>query len=133
MGTISNNFSSISGGVLMCIIAFSIVFLVCGGLMFLMIALKHVVTLLEGKDAPHHEAQKLKTALVAKLSQDAGGTSSSAGEDEEIVAVITAAIAAARWPDVNIVSIRPSDQVIARPPLQSLWRLSGRLRNHDGL
>ena len=130
MGTISSNFSSMGGGVLMCLIAFSIVFLVCGGLMFMMYALKYIVAVLEGKNAPPEGS---KTVPAPTLSSDVNGVRSSAAEDGEIVAIIAAAIAATGSSDVNIVSIRPSGQVIARPPLQSLWKMSGRLRNHDGL
>jgi Na+-transporting methylmalonyl-CoA/oxaloacetate decarboxylase gamma subunit len=130
MGTISSNFSSMGGGVLMCMIAFSIVFLVCGGLMFLMYALKHLVAMLEKKDAKPEEPKI--TPSPTPLS-NMSGVRSSPGDDEQIVAVIAAAITAASGTDVNIVSVRPSGQAAACQPTQSLWRLSGRLRNYEGL
>ena len=120
-------FSGISGGAWMSVIAFSIVFLVCIGLMGLMMGLKHFANAINkfnesratpgAKSAP--AAGSPAPALVA-TAPDMG--------EEEIVAVITAAIAASCGAGARITSITPAP---ARTP-SSAWRMTGRLQNCEG-
>lgn len=122
------SFEGISGAILMSLIAFSIVFLVCGGLILLMMALKHFANSLEaaGRDKSEPAAAVAeKTALTAHntpLSQVPEEL------DSEIVAVITAAIAASCGATAKIVNIAPTPQRSAG----TTWRTTGRLQNCEG-
>lgn len=116
----------------MSLIAFSIVFLVCVGLMLLMVGLKHAA-------AAINKANDEKAAKAAAASQPSPAASgapvvsaavaASAEDEEEIVAVITAAIMAACGTGAKIMSITPA------PPKThaSAWRMTGILQNGEGL
>jgi Na+-transporting methylmalonyl-CoA/oxaloacetate decarboxylase gamma subunit len=131
LGAEFGSFSNIGYGVFMCLISFSIVFLVCGGLMLLILAQKYLVAMFEAKDGvspggPKNFSEPGESAKTNRVS-------ASAEEDEELAAVITAAIAASQSSNVKIVSISPSDQIAARTLAPSLWKMSGRLQSHEGL
>lgn len=110
----------------MSLISFSIVFLVCIGLMLMMMALKHISAALD-------KPKEAKTAASAVSPQPAVTlpvkATAVADDEEEIVAVITAAIMAACGTGVRIMSVTP-----APPKIQaSAWRMTGILQNGEGL
>ena len=124
---ISGHFTGFAGGTLMSLIAFSIVFLVCIGLMLMMMALKHISAAID-KAAEEKEAKA--AAAVASPAAPAARVSAVAAEDEgEIVAVITAAIVASCGAGAKILSIKPAAPRVGA----SAWRMTGILQNTEGL
>jgi len=123
----------------MSLIAFSIVFLVIMGLMLLMMGLKYFVGIVNtGTGAPGEktpaptkepEAASSKAAPLTAVSQAASMSS----EDNELAAVITAAITAATGSAANVLSFTPSqpDEMRAGRGIP-IWRMTGILSNSRG-
>ena len=133
--SISGNFTGVSGGMIMCLIAFSIVFLVCGGLMSLMISLKHVVRIFDEKKNDGQPAGGLPAN-----KPPVGGANFAAAmpgdEDEgELVAVITAAINAALGASVRVTGISPSngEAAVPLPIVSSAWKMASIIENSKGI
>ncbi len=129
MNTIASNFVGIKGGLLMSVIAFSIVFLVIVGLMIMMMALKKFTAAVEG--ARSTAADKAAAPAASAPAQTISSASTSAGaasEGDELVAVITAAIAAICGSGARIVSFRPTPPHTSTSP----WSMTGRLQNSEG-
>ena len=134
MGTsISANFTGVGGGVIMCLISFSIVFLVCGGLMALMMSLKHVVRIFGGKKK---EGQPAEAIPANKPPVDGVNFVAATPDDEsELVAVITAAVSSALGTSVRVTNISPSSNAIAAPSpvVFSAWRMASIMENSKGV
>lgn len=125
MVNISSYFVGLPGGLLMSLIAFSIVFLVIVGLMLMMFALKSVVGMINSTS----EAKKAAPAAVAPAVTSAPATVSTAAEDDgELLAVITAAITAVCGAGARIVSFTKAPERTPSTP----WRMTGRLQNSEG-
>ena len=141
MGSVSGNFVGGGGGLLMSIIAFSIVFLVIIGLMLLMMGLKHFAAAAnrEKADAPAQTAPVPGTAPEptppgTTQATAMPATASASAEDEELVAVITAAITAATGVAAKVLSFAPSQPNEAGTGRgTSAWRMTGILSNSRGL
>lgn len=121
---IASHFTGVSGGLVMCMIAFSIVFIVILGLMFLMMAMRHVCKAIDGMSAP--------AAKPAAPSGPAAPTSkavnaSVAEDDGELLAVISAAISAMCGNAARVVSFAP-----VKAPVGSSWKFIGRIQNAEG-
>lgn len=126
MNSISSNFVGVPGGLLMSLIAFSIVFLVIIGLMLVMMGIKVLAAAIDGtgKAAPAPSAAPAASApavapVAATVAQD----------DGELAAVISAAVAAVCGGSARVVSFAP---VSARGGNSTLWRASGRFQNSEG-
>ncbi len=116
---------------LMSLIAFSIVFLVCIGLMLMMIALKYFSAYVD-QTAAQKEAKAVPvvSAPAAPLAAAPLVSAVAAAEDEEeIVAVITAAILSSCGAGAKILSIKQE----APRTAASAWRMTGILQNAEGL
>lgn len=89
---VAAHFTGVGGGLVMSLIAFSIVFIVIMGLMFIMMGMKHVCRAIDGcKKAP----VSAPAAPSAPASPAAKAVAVPAvGDDGELLAVISAAIAA---------------------------------------
>jgi Na+-transporting methylmalonyl-CoA/oxaloacetate decarboxylase gamma subunit len=140
MGLIASNFIGWKGGVLMSIIAFSIVFLVIVGLMLMMMALKsfaNMFTSIEASDntpkaasaAPASPAGPSLTSAVPTAAAVQTGPASS-DDEEELAAILTAAISAACGFDAVIRSFAPVFEG-ARGSM-SAWRMSSISQNSQG-
>ena len=117
---------------LMSLIAFSIVFLVIIGLMLLMMGLKHFV----GMVNPGTGAAREKTPAPAKEPEAASSpaTVSALSGDDELAAVITAAIVAATGAAASVLSFTPSQPNETKAGhVTSAWRMTGILSNSRGL
>jgi hypothetical protein len=126
--TIASHFVGIQGGVMMSLIAFSIVFLVTGGLMLLMMALK-IFSGGPENPAAGNTSPKAAQPAAAPANETPRGTSLASSQDDgELVAVITAAVAASLGRTVTVASFAPA-AAIERP---SVWRVTGRLDNMEG-
>jgi Na+-transporting methylmalonyl-CoA/oxaloacetate decarboxylase gamma subunit len=143
MGNVSSHFVGVSGGILMSIIAFSIVFLVVIGLMLLMMALKYFVGKVQTEDGKtpggktpvpaERPETNLPQATLAVAAPAAAGTLS-ADADGELVAVITAAITSMTGTAARVLSFAPSqpDETKARQKTP-VWRMTSILLNSRGL
>jgi Na+-transporting methylmalonyl-CoA/oxaloacetate decarboxylase gamma subunit len=129
--SVSAHFTGFSGGILMSVIAFSIVFLVCIGLMLMMMALKHISAAV-GRANAEKECKTAPPAAAVPAAAAVPTASAVTAEDddeEEIVAVIMAAISASCGASAKITSIRPAQPRAA----SSAWRMTGILQNAEGL
>ena len=133
-GSISSFFVGVPGGLIMSFIAFSIVFIVIIGLMLVMMGMKHVCGAIDGmhkpqQSAPAAHAPAAPAAPVqAQAAAPAAQPAPAAAADDELLAVITAAIAAACGPTARVISYSP-----VKVPASSAWKNVGRLQNTEGL
>ena len=133
-GSISSFFVGVPGGLIMSFIAFSIVFIVIIGLMLVMMGMKHVCGAIDGMHKPQQSAPAAPAPAApaapvqAQAAAPAAQPAPAAAADDELLAVITAAIAAACGPTARVVSYRP-----AKVPASSAWKNVGRLQNTEGL
>lgn len=133
-GSISSFFVGVPGGLIMSFIAFSIVFIVIIGLMLVMMGMKHVCGAIDGmhkpqQNAPAAPAPAAPAAPVqAQAAAPAAQPAPAAAADDELLAVITAAIAAACGPTARVISYSP-----VKVPASSAWKNVGRLQNTEGL
>ena len=134
--SISSNFVGISGGLLMSIIAFSIVFIVIAGLILLMYGLKGLAGAIDSsiasraapEPAPAPAPVQAAPAVHAASAPAPTQATAMAADDGELLAVITAAIAATCGTAAQVVSFREAP----RGSVSSAWRTTGRLQNCEG-
>ena len=131
--SISSYFVGISGGLLMSIIAFSIVFIVITGLILLMYGLKGLAAAIYGSGKAPAESvpapvQAAPAVQTSPAVQAAPAAVAAAQDDGELLAVITAAIVATCGTAAQVVSFREAP----RGPVSSAWRTTGRLQNCEG-
>ena len=133
-GSISSFFVGVPGGLIMSFIAFSIVFIVIIGLMLVMMGMKHVCGAIDGMHKPQQStpAAPAPAAPAAPVQAQAAAPAAqpapAAAADDELLAVITAAIAAACGPTARVISYSP-----VKAPAASAWKSVGRLQNTEGL
>ena len=122
---VAAHFTGVGGGLVMSLIAFSIVFIVIMGLMFIMMGMKHVCRAIDGcKKAP----VSAPAAPSAPASPAAKAVAVPAvGDDGELLAVISAAIAAMCGSAARVVFFAP-----AKAPAGSSWKFIGRIQNAEG-
>ena len=129
---ISSNFAGIPGGVLMSIIAFSIVFIVIAGLILLMYGLKALAAAIDSAGssaAAPAESTQVKAAVPAVVSaQPAPAVMAAASDDDELIAVLTAAVMAVCGTVARVVSFREAPRASA----STVWKTTGRLQNCEG-
>ena len=131
--SIHEHFVGPMGGILMSLIAFSIVFLVILGLMLVMFATKKLAQGVDAAAKAKSAAQPDASAPAAKAVAVAPAPAASIGaptEDGELVAVIAAAIAAACGRAVAVTGIRPV--LPAGGALASSWKMAGRMEQLEG-
>lgn len=126
-GSVSSYFVGVPGGLVMSMIAFSIVFIVIIGLMLLMMGMKHLCNAIDGtkKAAP---AASAPAAASAQPSAPAKAAAAPAEDDGELLAVITAAIYAMCGTGTRVVSFAPA----SKAPAASSWKFMGRVQNTEG-
>ena len=130
--SIHEHFVGPVGGVLMSMIAFSIVFRVIMGLMLVMFATKKLAQGVDAAAKAKSAAQPDASAPAAKAVAVAPAPAASVAapaEDGELVAVIAAAITAACGRAVAVTGIRP---VLSRGGSVSSWKTAGRLEQLEG-
>ncbi|MCC8185549.1 OadG family protein [Cloacibacillus porcorum] len=121
-GHISSYFVGVTGGLTMSFIAFSIVFIVIVGLMLVMMGMKHVCAAIDNMSKP-------KPATTAQPSPAAPAAPAAAvsADDDELLAVISAAIMAACGSTARVVAFSP-----VKAPVSTAWKNVGRLQNTEG-
>ena len=121
-GHISSYFVGVTGGLTMSFIAFSIVFIVIVGLMLVRRGMKHVCAAIDNMSKP-------KPATTAQPSPAAPAAPAAAvsADDDERLAVISAAIMAACGSTARVVAFSP-----VKAPVSTAWKNVGRLQNTEG-
>lgn len=129
---LSTYFVGIPGGLIMSLIAFSIVFIVVTGLMFIMMALKYVCQgankqkAAETPVAPAAPAAPAQPAKAVAVPTQAPAAPSC--EDEGVLlAVITAAITAMCGSAARVISYAP-----VKAPAVSGWKFMSKAQNVEG-
>ncbi|NLX84075.1 MAG: OadG family protein [Synergistaceae bacterium] len=122
--SVAQHFVGVQGGLVMSLIAFSIVFIVIMGLMFIMMGMKHVCNVIDGV--------KTKAPLGAPAAPAAPTAKTSAAvavaeDDGVLLAVISAAIASMCGSAAKVVSFAP-----VKAPAKSSWRFLGKIQNAEG-
>lgn len=130
-GTVSSYFVGVKGGLVMSMIAFSIVFLVIIGLMLTMIAIKYLAAAIEGGKgsgsgnkavaAPQQQAPATPPApakAVAVRPEDDGA----------LMAVISAAIAATLGSAARVIAFSP----VVKAPASTSWKFVAKMSNIEG-
>ena len=119
-GSISSYFVGVPGGLIMSFIAFSIVFIVIVGLMLVMMGMKHVCSAIDNMNKP-------KPAAPASAPSAPAAPAAAVSADDELLAVISAAIMAACGSTARVVAFSP-----VKAPASSAWKNVGRLQNTEG-
>lgn len=117
----------------MSMIAFSIVFIVIIGLMLIMMSIKHMAAAVGGKGGGNGEKTvdipKPSAAPAASSVPSAPAKAVAASEDEgELLAVISAAIAAVCGSAARVVAFSP----VTRAPVATSWKFASRISNREG-
>ncbi len=138
METLSSHFQGIPGGIVMSLIAFSIVFIALSGLCLMIYGVKFVaaaadVSTRAKKDAKSAKADAPKgTPIVQAVAVAPAAPAAVPGEeDETLLAVIGAAIAATLGGGHAVRSVRPMKA--AAPCLGGMWKGSARIETMEGL
>ena len=123
--SIASHFTGVGGGLVMSMIAFSIVFIVITGLMLIMMSMKHICSAIDGcKKAP----AAAPAPASAPASPAAKAVAAPAADDDGVLlAVISAAISAMCGSAARVVSFAP-----VKAPAGSSWKLVGRIQNAEG-
>ncbi|ANZ44376.1 OadG family protein [Cloacibacillus porcorum] len=125
-GHISSYFVGVTGGLTMSFIAFSIVFIVIVGLMLVMMGMKHVCAAIDNMSKPKPATTAQPSPAPAAPAPAAPAAAVSA-DDDELLAVISAAIMAACGSTARVVAFSP-----VKAPVSTAWKNVGRLQNTEG-
>jgi Na+-transporting methylmalonyl-CoA/oxaloacetate decarboxylase gamma subunit len=131
-GDIASSFVGWQGGILMSVIAFSIVFLVIAGLMFMMMALKVVAKAINPDKPAAAPVESANTAPRPPAVTAAVRYEPPASDDGDLVAVFAAAIADMSGHAAAVLSYAPVEMTLRRPSA-SVWKMAGILSNSRGL
>lgn len=116
---IASNFAGIKGGLVLSLISFSIVFLLIAILMFLLMVLHK---------ACHKFFAEKENTMPKNAEKWLSAKENTATADEELVAVLTAAVAEFSGGDARVVSFAPSATVA---PTKSCWKNTARTENFE--
>lgn len=125
-GPISAYFIGVKGGLVMSMIAFSIVFIVIVGLMLIMMTIKHMASAIEGKGKDGSAGGRTENAPAAPAAPMQAVTVQSE-DDGELLAVISAAITAMCGSAARVIAFSP----VVRAPNATGWKLAARMNNLD--
>lgn len=127
-GHISSYFVGVPGGLVMSLIAFSIVFIVIIGLMLVMMGMEHVCNAIDSVGKSKNNAAPAQKAAPAAPAVPPAPAQAVAAEDSgELLAVISAAIMAACGTTARVTAFAP-----AKAPVSTAWKNVGRLQNTEG-
>jgi Na+-transporting methylmalonyl-CoA/oxaloacetate decarboxylase gamma subunit len=136
METLSSHFQGIHGGIVMSLIAFSIVFIALSGLCLMIYGVKFVAAAADAsarakKDAKSAKADAPKGTPVVQSVAVPAPEAPSAGEDENLLAVIGAVIAATLGGGFAVRSVRPVAAAVSS--IGGMWKGSARIETMEGL
>ncbi|MDR0651687.1 MAG: OadG family protein [Synergistaceae bacterium] len=132
VSSIASNFVGWQGGILMSVIAFSIVFLVIAGLMCMMMVLKHFVKVINPDKQAVGGTEGANSAPRPPVVTAAVRYEPPASGDGELVAVLAAAITAMSGHAAAVLNYAPVEAALRRPSA-SAWKMTGILSNSRGL
>lgn len=114
----------------MSMIAFSIVFIVIIGLMLIMMSIKYMAAAIDGKSGGNGgKAVDIQKPSAAPAASSAPVKAVAASEDEgELLAVISAAIAAVCGSAARVVAFSP----VTQTPVATSWKFASRISNREG-
>lgn len=125
-GHISSYFTGVTGGLTMSFIAFSIVFIVIIGLMLVMMGMEHICQAIDKVHAPK-PAATAAPAAPKPAAPAAQAVAAPAEGDDQLLAVISAAIMAACGAGARVVAFSP-----VKAPASNAWKNVGRIQNSEG-
>lgn len=129
-GSVSAYFTGVKGGLVMSMIAFSIVFLVIMALMLMMVATKYLAATIDGgkgKDSGN-KAGSAAPQAPASPSAPAKAVAVQSGDEGELMAVISAAIAATLGSVARVIAFSP----VVKAPVATSWKFVARMSNSEG-
>ncbi len=133
--TLHSQIEGVGGALTMSLIAFTVVFLVLGGLSGIIYAIKYMAAGLDrkkGGGTPASHGVSAPASPAAPAAPAASSPSPAAGADRNrLLAVLTAAVAATEGRPVRIASVRPL--AAAAPTGGHEWRRMGILEGLGGL
>ena len=130
--TLQSQIEGVSGALTMSLIAFTVVFLVLGGLSGIIYAIKYMAAGLDRKKGGGTPAPAAPSMSAPAAAPAAPSLSPAAGADRNrLLAVLTAAVAATEGRPVRIASVRPL--AAAAPTGGHEWRRMGILEGLGGL
>jgi Na+-transporting methylmalonyl-CoA/oxaloacetate decarboxylase gamma subunit len=137
METLSSHFQGIPGGIVMSLIAFSIVFIALSGLCLIIYGVKFVAAAADAsarakKDTKGAKADAPKgTPVVQAVAVSPAPAPAAPVEDENLLAVIGAAIAATLGGGFAVRSVRPVAAAVSSTV--GMWKGSARIETMEGL
>jgi len=136
METLSSHFQGIPGGIVMSMIAFSIVFIALSGLCLMIYGVKFVAAAADAsarakKDTKGAKADAPKGTPVVQAVAVPPAPPAAPGEDENLLAVIGAAIAATLGGGYAVRSVRPVAAAVSSTV--GMWKGSARIETMEGL
>lgn len=123
--SVSSYFVGPAGGLVMSMIAFSIVFIVIVGLMLLMMSMKHICNAIDSRTKAPASAPAAQSKPTAPTAHAVAAPSIE--DDGVLLAVISAAISAMCGSAARVISFAP-----AKAPAGSSWKLMGKIQNIEG-
>jgi Na+-transporting methylmalonyl-CoA/oxaloacetate decarboxylase gamma subunit len=123
---LASHFTGVGGAIVLALIAFSVVFMVLAGLSLIIAGLQHFTKAIEGMS----QKKSAPASSPAAKSAPAKAVSVAGENKDQLVAVITAAIAATAGPGFKITGIRPVLNV--RKDYTRGWKSHSRLDNLEG-
>ena len=131
MNPIHEQIEGVSGAFTMSIIAFSVVFLVLGGLSGIIYGIKYMASGLDRKKSGGNGSAPAPSTPAAPL---ASAPAASGGADKgRLLAVISAAVAAVEGPGARITSVRPGGAAAVAPRGGLEWKRVGIMETLGGL
>jgi Na+-transporting methylmalonyl-CoA/oxaloacetate decarboxylase gamma subunit len=137
METLSSHFQGIPGGIVMSLIAFSIVFIALSGLCLIIYGVKFVAAAADKSARTKGDTKSAKsdspkgTPVVQSVASPAAApVSVSSGEDENLLAVIGAVLASTLGGGFAVRSVRP---IVAACSAGGMWKGSARIETMEGL
>lgn len=134
METLSSHFQGIIGGIVMSLIAFSIVFIALSGLCLIIYGVKYVAAAADKSARAKDDTKSAKadapkgTPVVQSVASPAAAPA--AGEDENLPAVIGAVLASMLGGGFAVRSVRP---VVEACSAGGMWKGSARIETMEGL
>lgn len=124
-------FIGLKGGLIMSAIAFSIVFIVIIGLMFIMIATSKIAKSLTKKNDGVVSKNLDSTVNLSNTTTKQANMSASDTTNDDIIAAIVGTVIASSDKNIRICSIQEAVQGHIRRPSTSIWKISARTTNFE--
>jgi len=138
METLASHFQGITGGIVMSLIAFSIVFIALSGLCLIIYGVKFLAAAVDASARTKGDSKAAKadapkgTPVVQAVAAQKPAAAVAVGEDENLLAVIGAVLASTLGGGFAVRSVQPMSAVPAASSVVSMWKGSGRIETMEG-